>query len=274
MIWIPLTILILFYRSQWQIAVALLLFEVSPRVAPFDHEVLPRSQWIALFHRARERNFPLMIIFNTASLSSKMFDRDSFSERCALKGTWSTFERPTFWSNTCLILVCFGVLHQFPVCSLGLVSRSHYFIDQIPLLITSMTKSQKSSASKPSIRKPASNDMISDSEELWDSDVCFLHIQLIGTNVGLAQKHKTPSDVDFESSRSPASSESWNPVDHGEQCCQHDHIVGMHLCDECRKLIVPIVCRMPESILWQIVPVYCLTTECQVDQFVPRTSTL
>ena len=29
----------------------LLLFEVSQRVAPFDHEVLPRSQRIALFHR-------------------------------------------------------------------------------------------------------------------------------------------------------------------------------------------------------------------------------
>ena len=31
---------------------ALLLFEGSQRVAPFYHEVLPRSQWIALFHRA------------------------------------------------------------------------------------------------------------------------------------------------------------------------------------------------------------------------------
>ena len=38
---------------------ALLLFEGSQRVAPIYHEVLPRSQWIALFHRAgssHERN--------------------------------------------------------------------------------------------------------------------------------------------------------------------------------------------------------------------------
>ena len=49
MILIPLTILILFHRFQWQIAVALLLFEGWQRVAPI----------CALFHRAgssRERN--------------------------------------------------------------------------------------------------------------------------------------------------------------------------------------------------------------------------
>ena len=39
----------------------------------------------------------------------------------------------------------------------------------------------------------------------------FLHIRLIGTNVWLSQKtHNVPPDVDFESSRSPAKSESWN----------------------------------------------------------------
>ena len=32
----------------------------------------------------------------------------------------------------------------------------------------------------PSIRKPESSEIISDSEELWDSEVCFLHIQLVG----------------------------------------------------------------------------------------------
>ena len=47
---------------------------------------------------------------------------------------------------------------------------------------------------------------------------------------------------------------------------------GNHLCNECRKLIVPIVCHMLESILWQIVPVCWLTTECRVDQFVPGTN--
>ena len=36
------------------------------------------------------------------------------------------------------------------------------------------------------------------------------HIQLIGTNVWLPKMHNVPPEVDFESSRSPAKSESWN----------------------------------------------------------------
>ena len=45
----------------------------------------------------------------------------------------------------------------------------------------------------------------------------FLHIQLTGTNVLLPKIHKTPPEVDFESSRSPAKSESWNKP--SLQCC-------------------------------------------------------
>ena len=52
--------------------------------------------------------------------------------------------------------------------------------------------------------------MISDSVELCETEVCFLHIQLIGTNVWLPKTHNVPPEVDFESSRSPAKSESWN----------------------------------------------------------------
>ena len=42
-----------------------------------------------------------------------------------------------------------------------------------------------------------------------DTDVCFLHIQVTGTNVRFPRIPKTPPEVDFESSRSPAKSESW-----------------------------------------------------------------
>ena len=41
----------------------------------------------------------------------------------------------------------------------------------------------KSSAGIPSNLNPASKEMISDSVELCETEVCFLHIQLIGTNV-------------------------------------------------------------------------------------------
>ena len=58
------------------------------------------------------------------------------------------------------------------------------------------------------MRKPASREMISASVELCETDICFLHVQLIGTNVWLPKMHKSPPDVDFESSRSPEKSES------------------------------------------------------------------
>ena len=45
---------------------------------------------------------------------------------------------------------------------------------------------------------------IHDSVELCETEVCFLHIQLTGTNVLLPKIHKALAEVDFESSRSPA----------------------------------------------------------------------
>ena len=42
------------------------------------------------------------------------------------------------------------------------------------------------------------------------TEVCFLHNQLIGTNVWLPKTHSVLPEVDFEPSRSPAKSESWN----------------------------------------------------------------
>ena len=44
-------------------------------------------------------------------------------------------------------------------------------------------KLQRSRAGIPSMRKPASRETISASVELCEDDVCFLHIQLTGTNV-------------------------------------------------------------------------------------------
>ena len=75
----------------------------------------------------------------------------------------------------------------------------------------------KSSAGNPSIRYPASREMISDSVELCETAVCFLHVQLTGTNVLLPIIHKTPPEVDFENSSSPAKSESSSKPN--RQCC-------------------------------------------------------
>ena len=75
---------------------------------------------------------------------------------------------------------------------------------------TATIRSHESSAGISSNLSPVSREMISDCVELWETDVCFLHIQLIGTNVWLPKMHNVPPEVDFESSRSPAKSESWN----------------------------------------------------------------
>ena len=195
-----------------------------------------------------------------------MYNCDSISERCAFEGTWSMFDRSTFWSLV-YSWVWFGFLHRFPVCMLGLVL---VLFGVVPG--TSMTKSHKSSAGKPSIRKPASNDMISDSVELCDTDVSFLHIQLIGTSVRCTELRLVLTwnlqdllqNLHLETT----------PIDNVAPHCLHDDTGGNHFCNECRKLIVPIVCHMLESILWQIVQDCSLTTECQVDQFVPGTSSL
>ena len=74
---------------------------------------------------------------------------------------------------------------------------------------TETIRSHNSRAGKPSNLSPVSKEMISDSVELWETAVCFLHIQLIGTNVWLPKTHNVPPEVDFESSRSPAKSVSW-----------------------------------------------------------------
>ena len=60
-----------------------------------------------------------------------------------------------------------GVL-EFP--GVGLYGRLVLFVERN----TSITTSYKSRANNPSIRSPANNEMISDSVELWDTDVCFL----------------------------------------------------------------------------------------------------
>ena len=47
---------------------------------------------------------------------------------------------------------------------------------------SSALRSDYSIAGFPSILNPASEEMISDSVEVCETELCFLHIQLIGTN--------------------------------------------------------------------------------------------
>ena len=208
---------------------------------------------------------PLMIIFITASLSSKMYNVDSFSERCAFEGTWSVFHRSTFWSNTCLILGVFGISTQ--------VSRVHAWVGFGILWVapsTSITKSHKSSAGK-TIHTQTSIQRIR-SLILWSCEILTFASCTSNWSVQMFDFPKwcVLSLQDILQSLNLEIA----PTDNVEPHCPHDNIGGNHSWNECRQLIVPVVCHMLESILWQIVPVCWLTTECQVDQFVPGTSIL
>ena len=141
---------------------------------------------------------PFMIIFITASLSSKMYNKASFREEF-------TFEEI---NQHCLDHQSF---HQFSFALeiyTGLTVLDSFWC--VFPLRTVTIRSHKLSVGIPSILKLASKEMISDSAELCETQACFLHIQLIGINVWLPKMHNVPPDVDFESSRSPAKSESWN----------------------------------------------------------------
>ena len=137
-----------------------------------------------------------------------------------LSGPWLWRVAPVSW-----MLVCLGWTSL-------LVERS-----------TSITLSQRLRAGTHSIRNPASRDMISDSVELCETAVCFLHIQKSGTNVLPPKIHKTPPKVDFESSISPAKSESWNsPSQHclavfpTWQYCLYSHLWWIYEINRFRRL--------------------------------------
>ena len=162
---------------------------------------------------------PFTLILITASLSSNTYNTAIDRENLTFEGTLS------IWNNSELsctvevfVWLFFRVLvmtrcHRFPCADGPLVFirlvlvAMKYFCNQIP----------KVQSWDPSIRGPASREIISASVELWETEVCFLHIQLIGTNVWLPKMHKIPPDVDFESSKPPAKSESWNNPN--RHCC-------------------------------------------------------
>ena len=215
-----------------------------------------------------------MIILITASLSSNTYKKASWREELTFKGIKTTLSRSliTLWDCVRLWIVWGGE------------QASRLFINKSPRALLlwfvfprteTITKSHRSRADIPSNLNPASKEMILDSAELCETEVCFLHIQLIGTNVWLPKMHNVPPEVDFESSRSPAKSETWNsPSLHCSAVFPHDNDVCIHMYDEFLKSIDSGVCHKLWSILWWIVRAYSLTTEYQVFQFLPGISIL
>ena len=117
---------------------------------------------------------------------------------------------------------------------------------------TSITESQRSRAGIPSTRKPASREIISAFVELCETEeVCFLHIQLISTNVWLPTMHRTllMLILRLKNIRQSQSLETIR-VCIVSQCYPHKNIAGIHLYDECTRSSAPSVCHKILSILW------------------------
>ena len=120
------------------------------------------------------------------------------------------------------------------------------------------------------MRKPASKETFSDSVELWDTEVCFLHIQLIGTNVRLPKIHRIlPRLIWNLQGLQQSLSLGTIPIDSAVPHYTHGNIVGKHMCDDCKRSNVLRVCHMLGSILWLLVQVCFQTKECQAYQTVP-----
>ena len=84
----------------------------------------------------------------------------------------------------------------------------------------------------------------SDSVELCETEVCFLHMQLIGTNVWLPKTNNVPPEVDFDCSRSPAKSESWNSTSlhcfailPTKQYCLYSHVWWMYVIYRSKRFV-------------------------------------
>ena len=228
---------------------------------------------------------PLMIILITSSLSSKMYNWDSSWEECVLAGTESTFDN---WSTSRLLHFSVSVSRDWASCFFWfffvarMVSCPAPFLEASLNVLyvlfvernTSITTTQRSRPSNPSISNPASNEMIWDSVELWDTDVCFLHIQPIGTNVRLPKIHKTPPEVDFESSRS--STKFW--VLEYTQSSILSRVAHMTML----SVVISVMSVRNQScqtsgaslspFLWLLLQVCWQTIKCLVYQFVPGTS--
>ena len=141
---------------------------------------------------------------------------------------------------------------------------------------TERVRSHKSRAGTPSNLNPTSNEMTSDSVELCETEVCFLHIQLIGTNVWLPKNAQCSSRSGFFNPQDLPRSQSLEtvPICIVWQYYPHDNTVCVHKYDEYMKSIDSGVCHRLWSILLWIVRAYLLTIKYQVVQFLPNISIL
>ena len=167
---------------------------------------------------------PFMIILITASLSSNTYNKASWCEELTFNKRKSALSRSWIipWN-----FFCIGDLDKS--------SRSWLFWYVFPWR-TATVRSHTSSAGFPSNLNPASKEMISDSVELCETEVCFLHIQHIGTNVWLPKTNIVPSRSGFWvlkiSCKIRVLKQSQSAL--FLQNSPHNNTVYIHMCDGCK----------------------------------------
>ena len=114
--------------------------------------------------------------------------------------------------------------------------------------------------------------MISDSVELCETEVCFLNIQLMGTNVWLLETH----DVPPEGILNPKSLLQNRILETVPACtvlqyCPHSNNVCLHMCDVKYQSNQEFVTSYG-PFLWCTVRAYLLTIKYRVVQFLPNKS--
>ena len=215
----------------------------------------------------------LIIILMTASLSSKMHNWDSPWQECVLVSTWSAFDNCT----TSRSLFSVGVLVLFFYWWNGLLSRTSflglvYLVLQCYLLNVKLQLPcpRRSRARGPDMRNPASNEM--------DFRLCrtvgywrlFLGHPTDGDKCSASEDtQESPKLISSPHGRQQTLSLGMTQSTMLSRVTQKTILSEFILCDECMKSILPIVCRMPESILWLLQQICWQTTECLVFQFVP-----
>ena len=141
---------------------------------------------------------PFMIILITTSLSSKMYNKASLREEFTFEEIKSTLFRSSIFP---WIFLRDGDLYGSP--------RTWSFWYVFPWRTVTIRSHNQVRVYRPFlILHPRKWFLIL--LNCAKLKFAFLHIQVIGSNVWLPKMHNVPSEGDFESSRSPAKSESWD----------------------------------------------------------------
>ena len=173
-------------------------------------------------------------------------------------------------NSTTSRMTCFFVLVLvFPLVSSRVWShRTGKFLEECN---TSRTRSQRSTRKRPSVRRPAFKEITSDSDELWETEICF---QPIRTECSISEDTQNSVRNVFNNLQSLHQNLNIGtiPIDNPVPYYPHDNSACYHSCGECKRSNMPNVGQKLWSIAWQLVQMCLQNKICQIQPFRPHTS--